>query len=113
MNACGHHHVGHIGILGVDKNGEGGTRSESAATRERLPAGATRQSHRPVVRPCDKSRTVIERLIQCYLAQRDSESGTLRRRRLHRIGVEPFKNSVYGKADQESVASSARSAAVA
>ena len=51
MNACGHHHVGHIGILGVDKNGEefyqisiGGNQARRAGRR-----GRARQGHRPVV----------------------------------------------------------------
>ena len=41
MNACGHHHVGHIGILGVDKNGEEWYQIRSAAIRETGPAGAS------------------------------------------------------------------------
>ena len=58
MNACGHHHVGHIGILGVDKNGEewyqveiGGNQGEIAPERRR--AG---QGHRAVLRPRRRSR---------------------------------------------------------
>ena len=54
MNACGHHHVGHIGLLGVDKNGEdcyqitlgGSAGNETALGRVLGPAVAKRQAGR-------------------------------------------------------------------
>ena len=92
MNSCGHHHIGHIGILGVDKQGEefyqisiGGAQGVGASLGKVIgPAFAQ-----------DQVPDVIERLIEVYLAERDSEEerfiDTVRR-----IGVEPFKDYVYG-----------------
>ena len=98
MNACRHHHVGHIGILGVDKNGEewyqveiGGSQGhESALGRVIGPSFARADVPE-----------VIERLIGCYLGRRDSEEERFIDV-VRRIGIEPFKESVYGKADQAS-----------
>ena len=92
MNSCGHHHIGHIGILGVDKQGEefyqisiGGAQGVGASLGKVIgPAFAQ-----------DQVPDVIERLIEVYLAERDSEEerfiDTVRR-----IGAEPFKDYVYG-----------------
>jgi sulfite reductase (NADPH) hemoprotein beta-component len=101
MNACGHHHVGHIGILGVDKNGEewyqvqiGGNQGET-----RPGAGA---SLGKVIGPSFARADVpdvIERLIGCYLERRDSEAERFVDV-VHRIGIEPFKERVYGHAHQ-------------
>jgi sulfite reductase (NADPH) hemoprotein beta-component len=95
MNACGHHHVGHIGILGVDKNGEewyqieiGGSQAPAALGRVIGPSFA--RADVP---------DVIEKLIHCYLERRDSEAERFIET-VQRIGVEPFKEKVYGKADQ-------------
>ena len=97
MNACGHHHVGHIGILGVDKNGEewyqiqiGGNQAPAALGKVLGPSFA--RADVP---------DVIESLIDCYLARRDSEVERFIDV-VQRIGVEPFKEQVYGKADQRS-----------
>jgi sulfite reductase (NADPH) hemoprotein beta-component len=97
MNACGHHHVGHIGILGVDKNGEewyqvqiGGNQAPAALGKVLGPSFA--RADVP---------DVIESLIECYLARRDSEVERFIDV-VQRIGVEPFKEQVYGKADQRS-----------
>jgi sulfite reductase (NADPH) hemoprotein beta-component len=93
MNSCGHHHIGHIGILGVDKHGSeyyqvsiGGSQGPDSALGK-------------VIGPAfgaDQVGSAIERIIACYLARRDSETerfiDTVRR-----IGVEPFKEYVYGK----------------
>jgi sulfite reductase (NADPH) hemoprotein beta-component len=71
INSCGHHHSGHIGILGVDKDGRSGTRSRSAAPTAsccRAKPGA-RQGDRPVVRGHEVP-DVIEALIDTYCAQR-------------------------------------------
>jgi sulfite reductase (NADPH) hemoprotein beta-component len=96
MNACGHHHVGHIGILGVDKNGEewyqveiGGSQAGPAALGKVIGPSVARA----------EIPAVIEKLIGCYLEQRDSEAERFIDT-VHRIGVEPFKEKVYGKADR-------------
>lgn len=101
MNACGHHHVGHIGILGVDKNGtewyqveiggnQGETRPGVAASLGKVIGPSFARAEIP---------DVIEKLIDCYLEHRDSEAERFVDV-VHRIGIEPFKESVYGNADQ-------------
>ena len=92
MNSCGHHHIGHIGILGVDKQGEefyqvsiGGAQGVDATLGKVIgPAFAH-----------DQVPDVIEKLIEVYLAGREGEEerfiDTVRR-----IGIEPFKDYVYG-----------------
>jgi len=95
MNACGHHHVGHIGILGVDKNGEewyqieiGGNQAPAALGKVIGPSFARAEVP-----------DVVERLICFYLDQRESEVERFVDV-VHRIGIEPFKAAVYGNADQ-------------
>jgi sulfite reductase (NADPH) hemoprotein beta-component len=95
MNACGHHHVGHIGILGVDKNGEewyqveiGGNQAPASLGKVIGPSFA--RADMP---------DVIERLIQCYLDWRDSDAERFVDV-VHRIGIQPFKERVYGQPDQ-------------
>ena len=95
INACGHHHVGHIGILGVDKNGEewyqievGGNQAPASLGKIIGPAFARAEVP-----------DVIERLIGCYLEHRDSEAERFVEV-VHRIGIEPFKERVYGHAYQ-------------
>ena len=95
MNACGHHHVGHIGILGVDKNGEEWYQIEIGGNQAPASLGK-------VIGPSFARADipgVIERLIETYLAERESE---LERfvDVVHRIGVEPFKKNVYARPDQ-------------
>jgi sulfite reductase (NADPH) hemoprotein beta-component len=96
MNACGHHHVGHIGILGVDKNGEewyqveiGGNQAPAALGKVIGPSFA--RADVP---------DVIERLIETYLELRDSESERFIDV-VHHVGVEPFKKNVYANLDQK------------
>jgi sulfite reductase (NADPH) hemoprotein beta-component len=106
MNACGHHHVGHIGILGVDKNGEewyqieiGGNQGETRTGETRPALGAALGK---VLGPSfarAQVTEVIERLIECYLERRDSDAERFVDV-VHRIGIEPFKERVYGSADQ-------------
>ena len=86
MNACGHHHVGHIGILGVDKNGEewyqveiGGNQAPAALGKVIGPSFA--RADMP---------DVIERLIQCYLERRDGDAERFIDV-VHRIAIQPFK----------------------
>jgi len=95
INSCGHHHVGHIGVLGVDKQGAefyqitiGGNQSGPAAVGKVIgPAFA--QHEVP---------WVVERLIEAYLRSRESEQERFVDC-VQRIGIEPFKRNVYGHAD--------------
>ena len=96
MNACGHHHVGHIGILGVDKNGEEWYQIEIGGNQAPASLGK-------VIGPSFARADVpevIEKLIHCYLGHRDSEAERFVDT-VHRIGLGPFREKVYGKADQE------------
>jgi sulfite reductase (NADPH) hemoprotein beta-component len=119
MNACGHHHVGHIGILGVDKNGEewyqveiGGNQGQTTISGANPGANLSNPGNRglspigaslgKVIGPSFARADVpdvIERLIETYLALRDSEHERFVDV-VHRVGVEPFKKSVYGHPDQ-------------
>ena len=98
MNACGHHHVGHIGILGVDKQGAeyyqisiGGAQGNDTSLGKVLGPSVS-QAGVP---------DVIEKLIDLYLARRDSEEERFVDV-VRRIGIEPFKEHVYGNHYQES-----------
>jgi sulfite reductase (NADPH) hemoprotein beta-component len=93
MNACGHHHVGHIGILGVEKNGEefyqlllGGSSGHDASLGERLGPGIR----------AEEINGAIERLLDTYRAYRSGSERFLDTYR--RVGPEPFKAAVYGDA---------------
>jgi sulfite reductase (NADPH) hemoprotein beta-component len=90
MNACGHHHVGHIGILGVDKGGEewyqitiGGAAGADASLGE-------------VIGPSVPKRDVAEtiaRLLEVYVEERRADERFLDT--VRRLGVRPFKERVY------------------
>ena len=92
MNACGHHHIGNIGILGVDKNGSewyqitlGGAQGKNSALGK-------------VIGPSFSAAEVpevIERIIATFVRYRESEE--LFVDTLQRIGLEPFKETVYPK----------------
>ena len=91
INACGHHHVGHIGILGVEKNGEefyqitiGGRADENAVLGNLVG---------PAV-PFDQVADVIEDIVEAYLALRQRPD-ELFVDAVKRLGVEPFKERVY------------------
>ena len=91
INACGHHHVGHIGILGVEKNGEefyqitiGGRADENAQMGTLIG---------PAV-PYAEVADVIEDIVEAYLALRDRPE-ELFVDTVKRLGVEPFKERVY------------------
>jgi sulfite reductase (NADPH) hemoprotein beta-component len=91
INACGHHHVGHIGILGVEKNGEeffqvtlGGRADEHAVLGELLG---------PAV-PYAKVADVVEEVVAAYLELRERPAETFIET-VARLGVEPFKERVY------------------
>ena len=95
MNACGHHHVGHIGVLGVDKNGTewyqvtiGGTQGEHAAIGRVIgPSFAA-----------DEMPGVVARLIETYVDVRHADERFVDT--VRRVGIEPFKERVYATADQ-------------
>jgi sulfite reductase (NADPH) hemoprotein beta-component len=94
MNACGHHHIGHIGILGVDKKGAefyqvclGGSQSKNASIGKIL-GPSFRQDDMP---------DVIEKILATYLELRTEDEVFLDTYR--RTGIEPFKERVYAKAD--------------
>jgi sulfite reductase (NADPH) hemoprotein beta-component len=91
INACGHHHVGHIGILGVEKNGEefyqitiGGRADEKAELGALIG---------PAV-PYGQVADVVEDIVAAYveLRERPDESFV---QAVKRLGVEPFKERVY------------------
>ena len=101
MNSCGHHHVGHIGILGVDKNGEewyqisiGGNQG---LTRPGAPAALGKVIGPSVAR--EQIPDVIEKLIGVYLERRESEVERFIDV-VWRTGIEPFKEHVYGSHHQ-------------
>jgi sulfite reductase (NADPH) hemoprotein beta-component len=90
MNACGQHHVGHIGILGVDKNGAewyqvsiGGSQGNDASLGKVI--GPSFAAH--------EMPDVIERLVGAYLAHRHDDERFVDT--VHRLGIEPFKERVY------------------
>ncbi|MFJ4385431.1 nitrite/sulfite reductase [Pseudomonas sp. NPDC089408] len=90
MNACGHHHVGHIGILGVDKKGEefyqvslGGNAARGASLGKILGPSFAQ----------DAMADVIEKLIAVYVEQRTEEERFIDT--YQRIGIDPFKERVY------------------
>ncbi|MDQ7911751.1 nitrite/sulfite reductase [Pseudomonas sp. 102515] len=92
MNACGHHHVGHIGILGVDKKGEefyqvslGGDAGRDATLAKILGPSFAQ----------DQMPEVIGKLINVYVEQRTEDERFIDTYR--RIGIDPFKERVYAK----------------
>jgi sulfite reductase (NADPH) hemoprotein beta-component len=100
INACGHHHVGHIGILGVDKNGEEWYQITIGGSQGGAHPGRIGRIIGPSFARADIP-DVVERLIETYLSQRDSEAERFVDV-VHRLGIEPFKASVYGNPDQKS-----------
>ena len=94
MNACGHHHVGNIGILGVDKKGEefyqvslGGS-SKHDASLAKIMGPAFAQEEIP---------EVVAKLVAVYKDLRQEHETFIETYR--RVGMEPFKDKVYAKAD--------------
>ncbi len=90
MNACGHHHVGNIGILGVDKKGEefyqislGGSSARQASLGKVLGPSFAR----------DEVPGVMRKLVEVYQAEKTGDESFLDTYR--RIGHEPFKRAVY------------------
>ena len=94
INACGHHHVAHIGVLGVDKKGEefyqlslGGSGAEDASIGKILGPAL----------PADRVATAVDQLVGAYLNVRTDGERFLDTYR--RVGLEPFKEAVYAQAD--------------
>lgn len=92
MNACGHHHIGHIGILGVDKKGQefyqislGGNKAKDASIGKILGPSFSQ----------DDVPGIVEKILAVYTTLRTDEESFLDTYR--RIGIEPFKESVYAK----------------
>ncbi|SEF44109.1 nitrite/sulfite reductase [Billgrantia desiderata] len=90
MNACGHHHVGHIGILGVDKKGEewyqislGGAQGNDSSLGKILGPSFDRES----------VPDVIDKVLQVYVGERAEGETFIETYR--RIGLKPFKERVY------------------
>ena len=100
INACGHHHVGHIGILGLDRAGVenyqitlGGDGTETTVIGERAGPGFA----------YDEIVPAIERLIFAYLDIRQNADETFLQT-FRRLGSEPFKAALYPKLDQANAA---------
>jgi sulfite reductase (NADPH) hemoprotein beta-component len=95
INACGHHHVGHIGILGVEKKGDelyqitvGGDATENASIGEILGPGFE----------ADQVPDAVERLVDFYIAKRESADEPFIDA-YRRLGKAPFKEALYGPAN--------------
>ena len=94
INACGHHHVGHIGILGVEKKGGelyqitlGGDATEHASVGKIIGPGFE----------ADAVPGAIETLVDTYIAKRVSDDETFIQA-YRRLGEAPFKEALYGAA---------------
>ncbi|MEJ0012054.1 MAG: nitrite/sulfite reductase [Bauldia sp.] len=94
INACGHHHVGHIGILGVEKKGEefyqitlGGSGDETASVGEIVGPGFS----------SDEVIDAVETVVDTYLKVRESRDENFLAA-VRRVGIAPFKEALYGAA---------------
>ena len=94
MNACGHHHIGQIGILGVDKKGQefyqiclGGNQSKDASIGKIL-GPSFKQDDVP---------DIIDSILSTFVTLRREEENFLDTYR--RVGITPFKEQAYAKAD--------------
>lgn len=94
INACGHHHVGHIGVLGVDRKGEeyyqitvGGSPDEQAALGEIVGRSL----------PADEVAPAIQRALDRYLVIR--EDGERFIDTVRRVGADPFRQAIYETID--------------
>ncbi|MFN7834583.1 MAG: nitrite/sulfite reductase [Burkholderiaceae bacterium] len=92
INSCGHHHIGNIGILGVDKNGSewyqitlGGRQGMAASIGKVIGPSFT----------ADEVPGVIGKLLEAFVAHRHPDEAFIDT--IDRIGVEPFKAKVYAK----------------
>ncbi|OOY09513.1 nitrite/sulfite reductase [Thioclava sp. F36-7] len=96
INACGHHHLGHIGILGLDRAGVenyqitlGGDATETMALGERAGPGFAYTEVIPA----------LERLLRAYLELRESATESFLDA-LRRLGPDPFKEALYAEAQR-------------
>ncbi|HEY2179424.1 MAG TPA: nitrite/sulfite reductase [Caulobacteraceae bacterium] len=94
INACGHHHVGHIGILGVDKKGEefyqltlGGSGEDDASLGQILGPAL----------PADRVAEAVDQMVGVYLGER--REGERFIDTFRRAGLAPFKEAVYAEVD--------------
>lgn len=94
INACGHHHVGHIGILGVDRKGKedyqitlGGDATESTSIGQRIGPGFS----------YDEIVDAVETVVNTYLQHRNGPEETFLET-YRRVGPQPFKETLYGTA---------------
>jgi len=92
MNACGHHHVGHIGVLGVDKKGEewyqltvGGDASNNAALGTHLGKAIAK----------DKVSDAVADILSVYRDNREADERLVDT--FNRVGIAPFKEKVYAE----------------
>ncbi len=92
MNACGHHHVGHIGILGVDKHGEewyqitiGGSAREHSSLGHVIGPSVPQQ----------EVAAIVERILDVYRELRHEDERFIDT--VRRVSATPFKERVYGK----------------
>jgi len=92
MNACGHHHIGHIGVLGVDKKGRefyqvslGGNQGKDASIGKILGPSFSQED----------MPDVMEQILSTYVTLRTEEETFLQTYR--RVGIDPFKERVYAK----------------
>jgi sulfite reductase (NADPH) hemoprotein beta-component len=92
MNACGHHHVGHIGILGVDKHGEewyqitlGGSARENSALGQVIGPSVAQ----------DEVPETLARILEVYREHRDEDERFIDT--VRRVGIKPFKERVYAQ----------------
>lgn len=97
INACGHHHVGHIGLLGVEKKGAelyqitlGGSGDENTSIGEIIGRGFEPE----------KVTDAIETIVDTYLGLRNDKSETFLEA-YRRVGPQPFKDALYGGSAQE------------
>ena len=95
MNSCGHHHVGHIGILGVDKDGSEWYQISLGGSAGDL-NGGSKPAIAKIIGPsfaADEVPNVIEKIINVFVAQRNGEEKFIDV--VQRIGITPFKEAVY------------------
>ncbi|MDK1376677.1 MULTISPECIES: nitrite/sulfite reductase [unclassified Sinorhizobium] len=97
INACGHHHVGHIGLLGVEKKGEelyqitlGGSGDENTSIGEIIGRGFEPE----------KVTDAVETIVDTYLGLRRDKTETFLEA-YRRVGPQPFKDALYGGSAQE------------
>jgi sulfite reductase (NADPH) hemoprotein beta-component len=93
INACGHHHIGHIGILGLDRAGVenyqitlGGDATETAAIGTRAGHGF----------PADRIVDAVELVVRTYLTLRTRPDETFIET-YRRLGIDPFRQALYGE----------------